>query len=89
MKLLRNIKASVTGGREQGQRGEQGLVLGWLSSHMNRFTLWLLSSDGLEGSKSGIGKTVKRLLESRWEMKLAGTRVVAWRRRECFRLTDG
>lgn len=22
-------------------------------------------------------------------MKLAGTRVVAWRRRECFRLTDG
>lgn len=79
----------MTGGREQGQRGEQGLALGWLSSCMNPFTLWLLSSDGLAGSKRGIGKTSKGLLESRWEMKLAGIRVVAWRRRECFRVTDG
>lgn len=71
----------MTGGREQGQRSEQGLVLGWLSSCMNPFALWLLSSDGLAGRKRGIGRTIKRLLESRWEMKLAGIRVVAWEER--------
>lgn len=51
-------------------------------SPMSWFTLQLLSSEGLEGSKNGLGKTMRRLLESRGGMKAAGTRVTAWRRRE-------
>lgn len=63
-------------------------------SHTVWFTLWLLCRDGLEGIKNGIGKTIRRLLESRQEMNVAGTRAMAWRRRGvvrfgiCFGLSD-
>lgn len=43
-------------------------------SHVSRFTLWLLSSDGLGGSRSGLGETVRGLLESRGEVKVAVSR---------------
>lgn len=58
------------------------------------FALWLLCRDGLEGIERGIGKTIRRLLESRPEMSVAGTRATAQRWREVagfgirFRLSD-
>lgn len=63
-------------------------------SHTVWFTCWLLCRDGLEGIEGGIGKIIRRLLESRQQMKVAGTRVMVWRRREVvrfaihFRLSD-
>lgn len=66
----------------------------WQGSQTVWFALWLLCRDELEGTESGIGKTIRRLLESRQEMSVAGTRARAQRWREAarfgirFRLSD-
>jgi hypothetical protein len=69
LKCLKNLQASVREGSEQGQRGREELGP-WLilnSSDMLSSTLWLLHK----------WKDSRKLLLSRQEMKVTGTRVTA------------